>query len=180
MRIALIRNGNVENVVFVEEKHLVDMQAAWAEMGYVAVASEVTSPGDAYDGKDFARVDRRTLEDVKAERLAAIQARTDELCARGYEYPPKSGHFYSLGAEAKALRTRLLVTMNLPAMAWPLKWPTVDYSYELVMNDPNEAAAFVIAESLAVRDLVQADAQLKAMVAKAATIAEVEAVTDTR
>lgn len=178
MRYALIRNGVVENAV------ISDSADMFEAMGFVVVASETASPLDVWDGTTFSRpppTPEQVIE-AKAAKLASIAKRTEELHARGFEYPPGSGSFYTLAAEARVRTLTAFVAKDLgaPAMRYPVVWFNNDRTAFQYLANADDVTSWLVRLGNADRDQLEAAIPLEIAVANAETIEDVEAVRDGR
>ena len=169
MNYAIIKDGKVDNVIFVvNAQSLESLKAIFPGADLVLVEEgTLVEPGMSYDGAVFSASppSPEQLEAARRAAFEAINARTNELIAEGYEYPPGSGNRYSLDAEARATRTALYVTAEDPAASWPLFWPTQDYKSGILLTDAASAKSFVVAGLWAYRNIISRDASEKALLA---------------
>lgn len=120
------------------------------------------------------------LARVKCDKCAAIDARTTELRATGWEYPTSSGDYYSLSTDAESKLNAAFARRADGDFPYPLRLPTVDNTSLLSLVN---AAAIDAAHKqmfTAVNALVESGIAIKAQVVAAANVAAVLAITDPR
>jgi hypothetical protein len=121
-----------------------------------------------------------TLEEARAARCAAIDARTRELIALGFSV---GGQTFSLSREAQAYWSGLgvLVTAGLLSPSdYPIRVNTLDDIGAHDIASDAEAMTFFAAAATTVKARLGSGTALKDAVRAAATVAAVEAVADER
>lgn len=119
------------------------------------------------------------LPALQAEKAARILARTAELQALGFEFPPGSGQRFSLTQEASNYWVSMMVAAGAGLLQYPVNAGIMgDGTYALA--DASAVATFCAAALDRGRALVEGEADLKRQVYAATTIAALDAVTDGR
>jgi hypothetical protein len=117
---------------------------------------------------------------LKQHRILEIDRRTRELFAAGFVYPPGSGIRYSLSTQSQfnlevVDRNRLALEMTYPVI-----WNRLNDDGTVSLDDAIELHGFYLTALGTGRGILDGGTVLKAAVRSATTIAEVEAVEDTR
>jgi hypothetical protein len=133
--------------------------------------------GDAVSEMSAAEKDAACLSDVKAAKCAAIDARTDELITAGFTYNAKT---FSLSQEAQARLTGINQVRDDAAVTYPVVWNTIDDGATESLADAAAVLAFYLTALGTYRGHVDGGTTLKDQVRAAATVAAVEAITDSR
>jgi len=153
----------------------------WAKDGDPAPMSSPANPSDYFDTSLTARVDSAenppdavyALDEYKAMRRAAIDARTQAIIAAGF---PFDGHQFSLSASAQMNWSALETFQAL--ISWPVAVTTMDdQEYSLAIENKTVFCATGVA---AVYAAYASGRALKLQVNAAADQAGVDAVVDTR
>jgi hypothetical protein len=115
---------------------------------------------------------------VKLLKIAAIEARTQELISGGFEHPAASGDIYALdGASIDLIIGAYAGRAILP---YPITWNTVDGVAEIEIDDATEMQSFFVSAMVAVKGHEDTGTLLKALVRAAVDITAVDAVVDNR
>lgn len=122
----------------------------------------------------------RALAVVKHSKSNEIDARTAQLIEVGFEFPPSSGKIFSLSKEFQLMLTGLNQERTAPEVTYPVDWNTKDDSDKLSLVDADMVRSFYMTAVGTVRAHRDSGTALKDQVRAATTIAEVEAVEDTR
>ncbi len=133
--------------------------------------------GDTVSEMSAAEKDASCLDDAKAEKCAAIDARTDELIAAGFTYNSKT---FSLSQAAQARLTGINQVRDDASVTYPIVWNTKDDTGTESLADAAAVLAFYLTALGAYRGHVDSGTSLKDQVRAASTVAAVEAITDTR
>ena len=132
---------------------------------------------DAVREMTAAEQDANIIDAVKAAKIGAIDSRTDVLISAGFTYASKVFSL-SLASQSKMMGTHQIKDdVNL---TYPLKWNTID---DLDAHELANAAAldgFYLTGVGTMRTHVDGGTTLKDSVRAAATVAAVNAITDTR
>lgn len=136
--------------------------------------------GDSVRAMTTAEKDTQLLETIKSRKFAAINNRTRELIAKGFEHPAASGQFFSLFADAQRNINDLEVARSLPELSFPVKWNTLDDFGVLSMSNSAVVHDFYLDALLTYRGHLDSGTALKDQVRAATTAAAVNAVTDDR
>jgi len=127
------------------------------------------------------RIVADTLGRARSGRMTAIDARTRELIAKGFEFPAESGQQFSLSAAAQ---TNLMVMDGLRddlAFPYPVAYGLKDDSDGVFsVVDSATAHGMYLTAVGTVRALLDGGNLLKTAVTAAGTQAELDAVVDTR
>ena len=113
----------------------------------------------------------------KRRKFAAIDARTDELIRLGFTY---SGKQFSLSIESQMKMVGAHAARNEPAMTYPIIWNTLGDEGTYSIVDANDLNGFYLTGVGTLRALLDSGTALKDQIRQATTLAEVEAVTDSR
>lgn len=140
---------------------------------------EALTPTEKTD-LDSAVVGFSTLGRLKKRRYAEIDARTEQLIAEGFEYPPTSGQVFSLSRSAQANLLGLKTMADDPAFSYPVTWNFLDDSGTLSIPDSATALAFYMTAVGTVRARRDSGTAIKDLIRAATTEAEVLAVVDPR
>jgi len=123
--------------------------------------------GDAYDEISFR----------KTEKIAEIDARTDTLISQGFTF---GGMVFSLSLEGQ-LRVEGMDRLRFdPACSYPISWNTKDDLEHTELADAAQLHAFFMTAVGTLRYRVDSGTALKNAVRSATTLAEIDAVIDTR
>lgn len=120
---------------------------------------------------------RASLEQAKQMKYAVIDAKTDEIIARGFTF---NGKVFSTSLDAQA---RILGMDSLradPAMTYPIIFNTIDDDDSISIPDADTVHAFTLTGIGYYRAAIDSGSILKAAVRAGTSIDEVQAVTDTR
>lgn len=118
-----------------------------------------------------------SLAGVKAAKIAAIDARTEELISLGYTF---AGNRFSLSIHAQTTLLGLDMTRNDPAMVYPIEFNTLDDGGVQILNNATDAHNLYLTAVGTVRAHRDSGTAYKSLVRAATTLAEVDAVVDTR
>lgn len=119
----------------------------------------------------------RVLEQARAEKLFAIDQRTKELIASGFSY---GGKRFSLSQQKQMNIVGSYTARLLPQYTYPVRWNTID---DLDFHDVVDAAeieVFFLTAMGNLRVYVGGDTTLKDAARAATTLAELDAVVDSR
>jgi hypothetical protein len=126
-------------------------------------------------------VDHKTgtneLEVARAKKVAAIDARTDELISLGFTYASKQFSL-TLTAQAKMMGTHQV--KDNPALVYPINWNTIDDADVYAIQNAADLAGFYLTGLGTVRARLDSGTALKDQVRAAATVAAVDAIVDSR
>jgi hypothetical protein len=123
------------------------------------------------------KVNTNALVCAKAAKVAAIDARTDELIAAGFTYASKQFSL-SLTAQAKMMGTHQ-VKDNV-ALIYPINWNTIDDLDVYAIANAADLEGFYLTGLGTVRARLDSGTTLKDAVRAAADQAALDAVVDTR
>lgn len=139
----------------------------------------VWNPRDGEDPPPQPAVGSTPLENLKFERMAAIDERTREMVDDGFAYgdPPV---VCSLSNNAQLRMTNLAIIAESPMTTYPILWSGKLDDAHVVLNDSTEAMAFYATALGTMRAIIDSGTVLKNQVRAATTIAEVNAVVDNR
>ena len=143
-------------------------------------AEEWIIEGDAVRAMTTAEKDAQLLDVTKKRKFEAVDRRTGELIAQGFEFPAASGQFFSLSSEAQRNIEGLDHSRDFPELAYPVSWNTLDDLGMLSIADSATAHSFFLAALSTYRGHLDSGTALKDQVRAATTIAAVDAVTDGR
>ncbi len=121
-----------------------------------------------------------SLQEAKDFKHAAIDVRTEELIAAGFEFPTGSGLWFSLSSHAQRNLQGLDQVRDLPEVIYPVAWNTLDDSAVLSIPDSATAHGFFLTAFAVYRAHLDSGTALKDQVRAATTVAEVDAVVDAR
>lgn len=116
---------------------------------------------------------------LKPEKIAAIEAKTASLIGGGFEYPAASGTMYSLGVDA---RIEIIAMKQAKAneLSYPVPFTSQDGTVNASLANAAEVDTFYATAFGRYQAIKAAGGLLKAQVAAATTIAELDAVVDNR
>lgn len=120
------------------------------------------------------------LGPLRAAKIAEIDARTEELIAQGFEFPPASGQRFSLSTNAQRTLLAADVMRDDPSFTYPVNWNTLDDTGVLTVADSATLHNFVLTAVGTVRSILDAGTALKDAVRAATSRAEIDAVVDNR
>ncbi len=124
-----------------------------------------------------AEKDSGHLSAHKAEKCAAIDAKTDELIAQGFVYSDKT---FSLSANAQKRIMGIHQVRDDASLSYPVKWNTIDDADALELADSAAVHSFYLTALGTYRGHVDGGTSLKDQVRAASTVAAVDAITDSR
>ena len=119
-----------------------------------------------------------TLARAKIRKYAAIDARSQELIADGFESPASSGDIFSLSAEAQRKMNEYMT--ETAGLSYPVDVTTLDDGKNVALADAAAVGAWHLIAVETVRGHVDSGMTLKDSVRAAANIAAVDAVVDSR
>ena len=119
------------------------------------------------------------VEPTRKRRYREIDTKTRELIQAGFEHPAVSGQFFSLSAEAQRYYLLLDSTRSEAGVA-PVTIDFIDNSGSLALTLATDIRSFFIAAAAGVQTHQASGTVLKALVRVATTIADVEAIVDSR
>lgn len=152
----------------------------------------VLPPGEEFDGTlnsipwqeamvvegAFLRADdAQVLSKSKGAAFAAIDARTDEIISRGFEF---QGKRFSTSLQAQARFLAMDQLRSDPLMQFPITWNTNDDLDAINIPDADTLHALVLAGVGYYRAVVDSGSVLKALIRTATSLEEVAAVQDLR
>jgi len=140
------------------------------------VIREATPKYTTVSDGHFVAIDNLSV--LKQERYVEIDARTKELIAVGFEFPPSSGQFFSMSKEAQIRIHGCDYARDL--LTYPLKWQTLDDSGQLSITDAAAMHNFFLTALGTLRSVIDSGTDLKEQIADATTKAQVDAVVDPR
>lgn len=120
------------------------------------------------------------LDQSKAAKAAAIDGRTRDLIAEGFEYPSASGVYFSLSTKGQASLLGLEAARDDPAFTYPVNWNSKNDKAKQALADTTSAHGFFMTALGTVRGHLDGGTALKDDVRAAATVAEVDAILDNR
>jgi len=132
------------------------------------------------DQSEIDAVEASRLPDYKLAKYQEFDVRTGEMIGNGFEFPPSSGHYYSLSAEGQSNLLGAYSAKDEAAFTYPVKWPTILDDYELSIPDAATLTAFYLTALGTVRVLRDSGTALKEAVRACTTKAEVDAIVDPR
>lgn len=120
----------------------------------------------------------RALIAAKAAKLFAIDGRTRELIAAGFEFEGKT---FSASLEAQAKAANIHQLRNNPALAYPIEHNTIDDAEAPIeFVDAAHLEAWYLVGVGTIRAYIDSGTELKNLVRTAATVEDVNAVEDIR
>jgi hypothetical protein len=125
-------------------------------------------------------VDNFFLNDYKLQKYLEIDEVTGKLIDQGFEFPPGSGHQFSLSAEGQLNLLGSYSAKDNPLLVYPIIWPTILDDYEFAITDAATLEAFYLTAVGTVRIIRDSGTVLKEAVRSCTTKAEVDAVNDPR
>jgi hypothetical protein len=117
---------------------------------------------------------------LKARRFAEIEARTDQLIALGFEYPPASGNFYSLDLASQLRTLGVDHSKDFPELTYPVRWSTVNKMEAVDLANAAATRGFFLTALGTLRGRIDSGTVLYDAIRAATTKAEIDAVVDTR
>jgi hypothetical protein len=121
------------------------------------------------------------LPRYKLERYREIDTKTASLILEnGFEFPPGSGLRYSLSQASQNNLLGVFSAKDHPAFEYPLKWPTIDDDYELLIVDADMITMFYLSAMGTVRALRDSGTYLKELVRNCNTKEEIDVIVDNR
>lgn len=120
---------------------------------------------------------RDRLPSTKNRKFDAIDTRTKELIAEGFEYASKR---FSLSIAAQTTYTALYSIRRERKLVYPLTVNTFDDRNTHALRDDTEVADFYLAGIAVCREALDSGTALKDQVRAAGTVAAVNAVVDSR
>lgn len=118
-----------------------------------------------------------SIDVAKQVKFDAIDKKTDEIIARGYEF---AGLRFSTSLEAQARMLGVLLLKDNPLMSYPITWNSLDDNGALTIPDAATVEGFALTGIGYYRAAIDSGTALKDQVRTATTVSEVEAVTDAR
>lgn len=118
-----------------------------------------------------------SLDQAKKAKYAAIDAKTDEIIARGFTF---QNIVFSTSLDAQSRMLGMDQLRNDAAMTYPIIFNSLDDSISISIPDADTVHAFVLTGVGYYRAAIDSGSALKADVRAATTVAEVQAITDTR
>jgi hypothetical protein len=150
----------------------------------VTTPTDLSAPDEALLGTTIATYKAastaRVLATSKASKNQAVDARTNELIAVGFEYPASSGDYFSLSLPAQLKIMAADDMRNDASFAYPVVWNNIDDTGTVSLADAAAVHAFALAAIAAVRATLDAGTTLKTSVNDAADVTGVNAVVDSR
>jgi len=116
----------------------------------------------------------------KDEKNNAIDVRTEQLIALGYEYPPATGKMLSLSENAQLNLLGMDMTRNDPLFVYPVTMSTMDDTDTVVLANATDVHNLYLTALAAKRGHLDSGTVLKDSVRTAADKAAVDAVVDAR
>lgn len=145
---------------------------------YVNVAGDVCEVWiDATQAEIDALVASHPLRAAKAAKFSAIDRRTGQLISAGFAF---AGRQFSLSTEAQSRLMGLNQIREDPNVVYPVKWNTIDDAGTYILANATDVINFYLTAIGTYRYHLDKGTALKDQVRAAATVAEVDAVTDTR
>jgi hypothetical protein len=120
------------------------------------------------------------LPGYKRRRCLVIDARTQELIAQGFEFPPSSGNRFSLSLAGQSKINGANQAREDPAFVYPVEWNMVDDSGTISITDAAMLHNFFLSALVTYRAVLDAGTALKNQIRVATSVAEVDAVIDNR
>lgn len=117
---------------------------------------------------------------ARTMRYAEIDARTEQLVAEGFEFPPAGGQIFSLSGNAQKNLLGLKTMAEDPLFLYPVIWNTLDDSGTFSIPDSTTALAFYATAVGTVRARMDSGTAVKDLIRAATTVDEVMAITDPR
>jgi hypothetical protein len=125
-------------------------------------------------------IEDRDFPISKEDKFAAIDARTDALCSLGFEFPAQSGQRFSLSPMSQLKLLGLDSLRNDVNLVYPIAYNTIDDNDLFSITDATMMHIFFLTAVGTYRAVIDAGTNLKTSVRAATTVAEVNAVQDTR
>ena len=115
------------------------------------------------------------LASAKAEKIRLVDARTDELIDDGFPY---DGQMFSLSEQAQL---KLLgAVIGSASLTYPVEWNNIDDTGTTLLDDAAEVNVFYGTAMLTVEAHLATGTALKNAINACTTVAEVDAIQDTR
>lgn len=114
---------------------------------------------------------------AKALKTSAIDSKSDELVAEGFEHGPQTGQTFSLSLDAQKNWLGLVVGKDM--ISYPMDIGAMDNTM-LELTDADAVVSFYGAAMAAVKGHLDSGLALKGDTEAATTVAEVDAVVDNR
>jgi hypothetical protein len=143
---------------------------------WVIVGDNVTSVSP----EEISAGEAMRLPRARALRVNAVDDKTAELIANGFEFPPESGKVFSLSLESQANIHWIYTARNLPEITYPIHWLTSNDEDSVDLEDAADVENFFLTALTAIRAARDAGNALKDQVRAATTRAAVAAITDAR
>lgn len=118
-----------------------------------------------------------SLDNLKQKKFATIDAKTDEIIARGFSF---SGMQFSTSIEAQARGLALDQMRNDPLLQYPVTWNNIDDTDAIQLTNADMVHNFVLSGIAYYRAAVDTGSALKLQIRQAATVTAVLDITDTR
>lgn len=131
---------------------------------------------EVMEARAAARIPKQ-LAGAKGGRIEAIDKRTEELIKEGFDF---GGKIFSLSLESQANIHGIYTARALPEVTYPIRWLTKDDLNYVDLEDADHVSDFFLAALGTIRARKDSGSALKEQVLAATTLAEVEAITDTR
>ena len=117
------------------------------------------------------------LSGTKGVKIDAIDARTRELVAEGFQF---SGQTFSLSASAQSTLLGLNAVRDDPALTYPIIYNNLDDTGVLSITDSTMMRNFFLTALGTCRAKIDSGTSLKEQVHAATTVAQVNAIVDNR
>jgi hypothetical protein len=122
-------------------------------------------------------VDTERLPSLKVAKDEAIDKRTGELIAKGFDY---DDHHFSMSSNAQATLSAVAMEARMNDLTYPAKVSTADESVEYEIGDQPALRALYRAFNTRLRNRLQSGRTIKKEVRDATTKAELDAIVDPR
>jgi hypothetical protein len=119
------------------------------------------------------------LDAARRQRMEAVYARTRELEAQGFEFPPGSRQWFGLSAETQTKWLAMMVAINAGMMTLPQPVGVLNNGTYMISDAPTLTAFLTLALGRG-KQIAEDEAELWHQVYDAATVEAVAAVADTR
>lgn len=173
----LLREGSVDPATFVESDWIV-----YPDLSGVASVAEYywKAAGDVVvemDAAEKTTADAMQLDIAKGNKTAAIDARTREIISEGFIYDCAE---FSLSVQAQQNIVGLKVPIDMGWITFPHKVSTMDDNVEYELADATAYYNWYAAATTAIKTPYDSGRALKVQVMACTTVAEVDAIEDTR
>ena len=125
-------------------------------------------------------VDAARLPEIKRLKFLEVDARTEEIIAQGFEFPPSSGVKISMSVEQQSRIMGMYTLRNDPNLIYPISWNSLDDTTELTLSNASEVEAFYLTGVGTLRAILDSGTAVKDQIRLCTTKACVDAIVDPR